>query len=362
MVSQILLLLFLAIGGYGMFNALSQTNRNPRFDNIWALFYILLTITYLLSPKEVFGNSVEAMGRMTTFGQYKNICFVSLSFFAVYCFSKKGVATDKYMFYLSAALIVVAALRYFYAIRVLQQEYTDKFQNNAAYTIVAVIPSLPFIFKKRKFIASLLAIGGIALILYAAKRGAIVCLIAALLTVTIYLLRRSRMALFKQIAIILVAIGVGAFMIYFTMQNEFLLDRIEQTQEGNIGTREIAYSMLWNHWLNADPFSKIFGSGLLQTVNIWGNSAHSDWLELLTDNGLLGLFVYLLFYLYLFKYIKSMTDDGMLQLSTLLAAVVLLTKSMFSMGYDDFVNVPILLAMGMCAGQNESNKKLALQR
>lgn len=350
-VSQLLLLVFLMMGVCGLLDSLSQTSRNPRFANILALFFVLLTITYLVSPKEVYGNAVEAVGWMSTFGQYKNICFVCLSFFAVYCFAKKRVITDKYMFYLSAALIVIAVLRYIFALRVLQQNYDYDFQNNAAYNIVSVIPFLPFFFKKRKIIATLLAAGGIILILYAAKRGAIVCLIVAILTTTIYLLRRSRIASFKQGLIIVLTISIGAFMFYLTMQNEFLLDRIEQTQEGNIGTREIAYSMLWNNWLNEDVFTQIFGRGLLQSVNVWGNSAHNDWLELLTDNGLLGVLIYLLFFVYLFKFIKMMLGNELLQLSTLLAAVTLLTKSMFSMGYVDFINVPIFMSLGLCASQ-----------
>lgn len=353
--SQVLLLIFLLIGVYGLFSSFSQPKRNPRFVNIWAIFFILLTITFIVSPMVVYGTVNEAMGQMSTFGQYKNIIFVCLSFFAVHCFAKRGATTDKYMFYVSAAMIVVAVLRYIYAMRLLQQEYMDDFQNNAAYNIVVVIPFLPYIFNKQKLIATLLAIGSIALILYAAKRGAIVCLIVSILTTIIYLLRRSRMASFKQVLIIALAVGIGALMFHLTMQNEFLLDRIEETQDGNIGTREIAYSMLWNNWLKEDIFTQIFGSGLLQSVNVWGNSAHNDWLELLTDNGLLGVLIYLLFFIYLFKYINKMTGNNLLQLSILLATVILLTKSMFSMGYVDFNNVPIIMTMGLCAGLYESN-------
>lgn len=357
LLSQLLLLLFLVTGIYWMFRTISQKSRNPRVVNIWILFFLLLTITYIVSPKEVLGTTYEALGKMSTIGQFKNICFVSLPFFIVYCYAKKGVLTSSFLFYLSIILVIVAVLRYLYSAQLIQEVYTSGFQNNAAYNIIAVLPFMPFVFKKRKILGVFLLLAGIAFILFAAKRGAIVCLIVAMLATVIYLLKHSRMKASRQFAIIGVAVCIGGGMIYLTMNNEFLLDRIEQTLEGNIGTREIAYSVLWNHWLNSNLFVQIFGNGLLQSVSVWGNSAHNDWLELLIDNGVLGVVIYFLFFVSLFNHIRKMTEDSVLQLSTLLAALILLTKSIFSMGYVDFVNVPMVLAMGIGLGMYESEKK-----
>ena len=232
------------------------------------------------------------------------------------------------------------------------------FQNNAAYWIIAIIPFMPHLFKKWRLIAGVIAIALIALVLNAAKRGAIVSLIVALVFAAIYLLRRSKASPFRQFLLIALVVGVAAFMYYYSLQNEFLMDRIDDTREGNIGTREVAYAMLWQHWIDADIFHKVFGYGLMQTVNVWGNTAHNDWLELLTDNGLLGVIIYLVFFVYLFKYIKGMKNDTMLQLGAYLAMVVLFVKTLFSMGYTDFVNVPLIVALGLFIGRYESSKML----
>ena len=359
LLTQGLLLLFLLMGAWGLINMIIQSTPNPRFVKVWAVFFFLLTITYIISPKTVYGAAVESIGTATTFGQYKNICFVILSFFAMYYFGRRSKVTDKYLFVLGIVLVLTAILRYFYSLQILQLESTrEEFQNNAAYCIVAIIPFIPFLFKQKrmKLLAGVLSIVLIGLVLNAAKRGAIVSLIVALGFTAIYLLRRSKMKPFNQFMLIALVVGVAAFMYYFSLQNEFLMDRIDDTREGNIGTREVAYAMLWQHWVDADIFHQIFGYGLMQTVNVWGNTAHNDWLELLTDNGVVGVVVYLLFFIYLFKYIRRMSNNPTLQLGAYLATIILLVKTLFSMGYTDFVNVPLVLAIGLFVGRNESEK------
>ena len=358
--TQGLLLLFLLIGVFGFIKTFTQKSPNPKFVGIWAIFFILLTISYVISPKEVNGYAYEAIGLATTFGQYKNICFVILSFFATYYFTKRSKITDKYVIILGLILVGTAVLRYFYSLQILQEESSrDEFQNNAAYCIIAIVPFMPYLFKKRRLIAGIIALALVALVLNAAKRGAIVSLIVALGFTAIYLLRRSRMSPFRQFMLIMLVVGVTAFMYYYSIQNEFLMDRIDDTREGNIGTREVAYAMLWQHWINADIFHQFFGYGLMQTVNVWGNTAHNDWLELLTDNGILGVSIYLAFFISLFRYIKGMKDNMLLKLGAYLAVIILLVKTLFSMGYTDFVNVPLIVALGIFVGRYESNKLLS---
>ena len=132
--TQMLLLMFLLIGVYGYIKPTFQDKNNPQFVSVLAFFFFILTITYFVSPKNVYGRVYEALGQMTTFGQYKNICFVILSFYAVYYFAKMGVATEKRIYKLGLVFLVVALIRYFYSLQMLHQELKmENFQNNAAY-------------------------------------------------------------------------------------------------------------------------------------------------------------------------------------------------------------------------------------
>lgn len=64
--------------------------------------------------------------------------------------------------------------------------------------------------------------------------------------------------------------------------------------EGDSSGRDTIYSNLFNAWLNSDIIHLLFGHGFGSTIYISGGSwAHNDWLELLTNFGLLGVSIYL---------------------------------------------------------------------
>lgn len=360
MVTQALLFVFLLIGFVGFFRTTFLQSSNPKFVLALSVFFLLLTVTFLIGPKTVYGVTFEGMGMASTFGQYKSICFVILSFFLVYYYTKKRPMSEKTILILGIVLIGVAVMRYFYSIQMLQIERgRDEMQNNAAYNIIAVIPFMPFLFRKYKILTTVLSVFLISLIINAAKRGAIVCLIVSVFLGLLYYMRHSRLSSFKQFWILVVMIAVSFLMIQLTMQNDFLMDRLDDTREGNLGSREIAYAMLWDSWLRSDNvFTMFFGRGLMQTVNVWGNTAHNDWLELLIDNGLLGVIVYIYFFVTVFRYITKMDEGGMFQLGAFLSIAIFLTKTFFSMGYADFINVPLLISLGIYTGNYEYSKRV----
>lgn len=359
MVTQAILFVFLLIGSFSFIRTTFIQSSNPKFVIALSVFFILLTVTFLIGPKTVSGFTNEGMGKASTFGQYKSICFVILSFFLVYNYTKKSPMSEKTILILGVVLIVVAVMRYFYSIQMLKIERgIDEMQNNAAYNIISVIPFIPFLFKKNKILTTVLSVFLIYLIINAAKRGAIVCLIVSIFLGLIYYMRHSRLSTAKQFWILFIMIAVGFFMVQLTMQNDFLMDRLDDTREGSFGAREIGYAMLWNSWINSDNlFSNFFGRGLMQTVNVWGNTAHNDWLELLIDNGILGVLIYIYFFITIFKYVSKMNEEKMLQLGAFLSVAIFLIKTFFSMGYTDFVNVPLFLAMGIYTGNYEYKRK-----
>ena len=150
-------------------------------------------------------------------------------------------------------------------------------------------------------------------------------------------------------------------MYYTTIQNDFLMDRLDAMREGHVSGRDVMYANLWHHWLDADLFHMIFGYGMSQSYNAIGGPAHNDWLELLTDNGVLGVAIYFYFFYKLFMYISKLRDDSMIKLSMFLAILIFFTKTLFSMSYTDFGNAPITIALGLCAGKYESEHRLIKQ-
>ena len=96
-----------------------------------------------------------------------------------------------------------------------------------------------------------------------------------------------------------VSIAAVVFLGYrYYLDNEYLQYRLEVAAQGNISGRDIIYSNIWNSWLNSNSFHFLFGYGFAASIKITGGSfAHNDWLEILSNFGLLGVIIFaVLFY------------------------------------------------------------------
>ena len=164
---------------------------------------------------------------------------------------------------------------------------------------------------------------------------------------------------FKRVFAILLLLAAAATFIYYSIEsNEYLMSRIEKTQSEGIGQRSIAYVALWNHWSSdTNLFTFLFGNGMAQTITVWGNYAHNDWLELLIDNGLLGVVIYLMLFVLAFMYIRKMNIGRLYKLSAYLCLIIWFLKTVFSMGYTSMMNVMICFLLGLIIGKNEFAKR-----
>ena len=360
-ISQASLFLFLIIGLVCYLTAMLR-KRNPEFVKWFMIFFIILLVTFLVSPKIVTGTEYEAIGEVSTFIQFKEMIIFIFSFFIAYVPASKSQLSDSYLTGTSIIFILLAISRFIFS-RDLLAEDMESFTNNAAYFTVAVIPYLPFIAKRHKVLCIIGALVLIALIVASAKRGAIVCMIAALVFSICYYVKVSKVK-FKHVAFAIAAILIVSVFIYYSIiSNEYLMFRLEYTHDEGIGARSIAYKVLFNHWISeTNIFYLLFGNGTAQTVSVWGNYAHNDWLELLIDNGLLGVITYFMLFLSGFRYIKRLVLDNIYKVSAYLCLIIWFLETCFSMGFTSFMNSAICILLGMIIGKNEFHKKNAANR
>ena len=80
--------------------------------------------------------------------------------------------------------------------------------------------------------------------------------------------------------------------------NEFMMRRMTSILEGNTSGREALYGAIVTKWYNSNNiWNLLFGFGFASSLEITGgNFAHNDWLELLSNFGLAGIFAYLLLF------------------------------------------------------------------
>lgn len=301
------------------------------------LFFILL-ITFLISPPTIWGTAYEAIGEISTQGQFKaSACFM-LMYPTTYFLCRDQKIKNKYYTIFIFALLILSILQFIYSQITIQTHLnSDKgITNNSAYWFVCLLPFLPIILERKPFTTLILFLISIFFIITGAKRGAIVCLCTASLFSLFFYFRHKTISFRLIIILTLSILSIIAFTLYLYSTNEYLQMRFQTTNETGIGTREIAYKALFTHWQTDDNlFTSILGNGTAQTVAVWGNYAHNDWLELLIDNGILGVTFYACLFLSLFIQIYRSSMPFAEKWAAYLCLIIWGLKSFFSMGYTN---------------------------
>ncbi|RYE35629.1 MAG: hypothetical protein EOP48_30255, partial [Sphingobacteriales bacterium] len=176
-------------------------------------------------------------------------------------------------------------------------------------------------------------------IVQGAKRGALVLGGIGMLYFCYYQFRTiEKKNIIKGYIITLVGLSILSYYAYdFLSSNEYLLNRLNainvETGEGTSG-RNIIYQKIFEDWYNSDSFiNLLLGYGFAGSLFLTGGSfAHNDWLELLSNFGLLGISTYMTLFFVTVKYslkIRSQED----KIIMLCIITIWFISTMFSMNY-----------------------------
>lgn len=104
--------------------------------------------------------------------------------------------------------------------------------------------------------------------------------------------------------------------------------------------------------------NQIFGLGANATLKVTTNFAHNDWLEILINQGAVGILVYLAFYYRWFQTWRKMDNIKVEKLALGLCLLILFMKTLFSMSYNS-VSVYLSIVIGFSIAQKniEENEK-----
>ncbi len=357
--SQFILLLFLIIGVICFISILLR-RKNPAIVSLFIIFYLTIAIWYLLSPKTVVGTINEAIGEVSTIEQFKASSIFFMSFFVAYYSSINKNFVESNISKITLIFYVLATLRYL-SVRDIHSDMSAGFTNNGGYYFVALLPYIPISFKRNNIMGIILLLVSMIGIFASAKRGAIVCLLISIVFAFIYYIKIYKKS-FKRIVPALIILCCLAIVGYYSyISNDYLVARIAYTQEEGIGARSVAYSMLLNHWISdTNLLTFLFGNGSAATVEVWGNYAHNDWLEILIDYGLYGCIIYVLLFTAFFLYIKKAKAEFYYKLAMYICLIVWFLKTIFSMGYTDASNAYFMFLLGAIIGSMERQKKVML--
>ena len=137
------------------------------------------------------------------------------------------------------------------------------------------------------------------------------------------------------------------------VESAYFQKRLEDSFEGNSSGRDKIYSaMLSFFWNETTPLQFLFGSGANATLRVARVYAHNDWLEIAVNQGLLGLMIYMIYFLIFFKTVLSKRNNSSAKLALQLVFIICFMKTLFSMSYND-MNIGTTFVLGYCLAQEK---------
>ena len=309
----------------------------------------------------------DFMGAVSNKDYLKNIYMSLLPIYAFFVFSKTGQLSVSVIrkwilvflgmvianFFTQQAELLAEAEELMYV--------KDEFTNNVGYSFLAMIPLLLFV--KRSFVQYVLLIVCGVFIVAAMKRGAIItfvlCLPLFFRSTMKGISLTKKMLIFSLIIVSTIAIVYYAF--YMLDTSEYFKDRLDNTLAGDASNRESMYPLLLHYIFNlTTPLQFLFGRGAWGTLEVSNNFAHNDWLELGVNQGLLGVIIYIVYWVSFYITTKRLQYNQSLYAVLLLTIFITFMKTWFSMSYD---NMPIYttLCIGYCLAHYNTKSQLCVR-
>lgn len=356
-VAQFFLLFNVGLSFYYM---VFNKNKWGPYMQVLTLFIIMLTVYGLLLI--ISHETILDKDYMTAdnFSYLKNIYISLLPIFPFYYFAKKGVLTDEIIRRWVWIFLPVITVLFFYNRNVMIYEamlegidMTD-YTNNIGYLFLSLLPMILF-FRKKLVLQYALMAYCMFFLIFGMKRGAILIGVVVILIMVIQLTRMySGRKSILSVLLISILIVFGVYVVhYFLTTSDFFNNRLAQTMEGDSSERDELYSLFINHYLhNTTAFQFLFGSGALSTLKLGGQYAHNDWLELAINQGLLGVVMYLFYWMAAYKEWSSYNRYDTRTLVLGLVFLIYFMKSWFSMSYDG-MDVCSTMVLGYCLAKHK---------
>ena len=359
----LMLLILLVISAYYFVIVNTTYNKSVFIKalNILVLMFTVYGFLHFLDPLEEIRSIIPDYRAYTYLtNAYKPL----LQIYPLYYFSRKGYIDEDVIktWIIPATLCALAA---FYvknqeiSISLLTNDVVGT-TNNTGYLIVSVIPLL-FFSKKNIISYSILAIV-IAFVFISSKRGAII--LAALCTVWFIFFDLKMSPARKKLWVIPLVIVAGVVLFVFLsriFEESYYMQYVyEKTLDGDSSGRDVLYNKAWDHFINKSSFTTmLLGNGADSTYCIIGNRAHNDWLELLMNQGLLGVFVYLFFWFSIFK--TWLRNKSQKFIYAVLGSIIILffLRTLVSMLYNDLSPIaclPFAWCMAYCDSKSVKYK------
>lgn len=363
--STIIIYMLIGVSAYHFMYALFHYNMPKYMKGLTALVFMFTIYGAILV---ISGQTIRFSRTGTLVKNYnyiKTIYISLLPIYSFYVFTRKGLLTKDILLKWTFVFFVAAVMQFFRHQRemLISIEDAEEITNNYGYAFLSMIPLLVF-WEHKRFVQYLGLGFSMLFIILGMKRGAI--LIGALCVVWFLLYSMKTASRRQKIWVVLLSIIiiiVGYYVVSYMIQSSaYFNSRIENTLEGNSSGRDSLYGIFWQHFINeSNPLRFLFGNGANATLKITWNYAHNDWLEIAINQGLLGIVVYLVYWIEFYKTWRKSKVDNQLFLAIGLVLLIFFLKTIFSMSYGA-MSVYVTICLGYCMGMlSEYDNQTSMQ-
>lgn len=331
MLSQVMLVMILLMSFYHVLQVISSDIKYFRgYIPLLVVFSIYGVILFVTDGDKTQG----IYAQRPTYIYIKDIYMSLLPIASFYYFTiRKNLDIHSLSVWIFVFFIIAIA-NYYKVRREVMEVLLDRddIVNNSGYVFASLIPCVK-VFKKRVLAYICIAVC-ILFTMFAMKRGAIVvCTLAVL--IYFYVQIKESKGRTKFLSLVLMGV-TGMSSVYYMQetlfQNDFFNSRLEATFEGYTSHREDIYAELVEFYTERATFlQQLVGIGANGTLKVAINYAHNDWLEILINQGVLGILFFLNYWIMFFKTVLSKTLSQESRQVLFMIFVMTLVQTFFSM-------------------------------
>lgn len=347
------LLLMITVISFGYFVFVQIKMQQPRMLKWLSILFYMFTIYGLFYI--FFGETIyDYDGPIRQTDYLKKIAASLLPVYPFYYFASKGQFSIKYLNFWIPIFILLSIYcftSYYNVLLTTAQQhgsYATEFTNNTGYLFVSLLPLI--FLKKGNGIVNYIYIGICALfIVIGVKRGAIIigglCIVYYMFNILI----DSKG--YKKIGFIflsIIAIGIAGYYISDFIENSsYFSYRLNNTLEGNMSGRDSIYDKMLDIFVNSNILHMLIGHGADSTIYFTTMLAHNDWLEILVNQGIIGIVIYFCYFIVVYRTWRKYSKYSSIAYGLGGIFIVLFLKTLFSMGYTEYT-LYMSMAYGYC--------------
>lgn len=339
---SLMLLMLLAISLFYLFKV-NQEFGQSRFIKALNLVVLLITIYGIINIISPTGVSLPNYRPHT---YLTNAYRPLLQIYPLYYFCRKGYINDEVIKSWIPLSFMVALIAYYVSNIMLgaSMKMGDvEGTSNVGYLIVSLMPLLYFL--KKHVVKYILLVLIASFVFLCAKRGAILILVISIAWFIYFDLKNSSIGN-KFLGVMLAFIAGVLLFRYLTIvfeESYYLNYLLEKTESGDSSGRDELYGKAWSLIVKSPSLiTFLFGHGADSTYGLLGNRAHNDWLEIMLNQGVLGVILYANLWFQIFKIWFRSKSQRYTYIIMGAAIILFFPKTLFSMLYNELSPIACL--------------------